>query len=140
MRTIDRTIDVETRKRIDHWRNSARFLRMRAAFMRSHVLCAFCEKRGVIRAGCVLDHIVPHRGDQTLFWSTSNWQVLCSACHSKRKQGIEVRGYDNEIGIDGRALDPLHPSAVEAGTKPRTSERKNLEATPQPEGECTKHE
>ena len=31
-----------------------------------------------------LDHIIPHRGDETLMWSESNWQALCKPCHDKK--------------------------------------------------------
>ena len=50
------------------------------------------------RCGCgrladMVDHVVPHRGDQRLFWSRSNWQPLASSpCHSSRKQSAEARG------------------------------------------------
>jgi 5-methylcytosine-specific restriction protein A len=36
----------------------------------------------------VVDHIVPHRGREQLFWDESNWQALCKACHD-RKTGEE---------------------------------------------------
>ena len=31
-----------------------------------------------------VDHIVPHRGDQKLFWDRSNWQALCHRHHSMK--------------------------------------------------------
>jgi 5-methylcytosine-specific restriction enzyme A len=37
------------------------------------------------RAPAVLvDHIEPHRGNQGLFWSESNWQSLCKECHDTK--------------------------------------------------------
>nr|WP_312862137.1 HNH endonuclease [Rhizobium sp. P32RR-XVIII] len=39
----------------------------------------------------VVDHRAPHRGDKRLFWSRSNWQPLCTPCHSSRKQSQERR-------------------------------------------------
>lgn len=30
----------------------------------------------------VVDHIVPHRGDQKLFWDRGNWQPLCEHHHN----------------------------------------------------------
>ena len=30
----------------------------------------------------VVDHIIPHRGDQKLFWDRSNWQPLCEHHHN----------------------------------------------------------
>ena len=32
----------------------------------------------------LLDHIIPHRGDQKLFWDEGNWQALCKACHDRK--------------------------------------------------------
>ena len=31
-----------------------------------------------------VDHIIPHRGDQKLFWDKSNWQALCHRHHSMK--------------------------------------------------------
>ncbi|WP_390622926.1 HNH endonuclease [Ralstonia syzygii] len=42
----------------------------------------------------VVDHIVPHKGDQHLFWRRSNWQALCKACHD-RKTAREDGGFAN---------------------------------------------
>lgn len=36
-----------------------------------------------------VDHKVPHRGDQRLFWDRNNWQPLCAHCHNSRKQRLE---------------------------------------------------
>ena len=37
---------------------------------------------------CV-DHIVPHKGDQQLFWDQSNWQALCRRCNSIKCARLE---------------------------------------------------
>jgi 5-methylcytosine-specific restriction enzyme A len=34
-----------------------------------------------------VDHIVPHREDQRLFWDESNWQTLCTSCHNRKSAG-----------------------------------------------------
>ncbi|MCH8851723.1 MAG: HNH endonuclease [Planctomycetes bacterium] len=61
-----------------------RWRRARFAYLAEHPLCRRCKaKDRLIAAECV-DHIVPHRGDQALFWDTANWQALCLACHSKK--------------------------------------------------------
>jgi 5-methylcytosine-specific restriction enzyme A len=39
----------------------------------------------------VVDHIQPHKGNRTLFWNRSNWQPLCTPCHSRTKQAAERR-------------------------------------------------
>ena len=51
--------------------------------------------------GCTLiatlvDHIVPHRGDQRLFWDVRNWQPLCVHCHSMHKQREEAVGLQRD--------------------------------------------
>ena len=56
-----------------------------------NVLCVFCAAKGLVTAATVVDHIKPHRGDDVLFWDETNWQSLCSSCHSGDKQRIEVK-------------------------------------------------
>lgn len=65
----------------------------RVTFLRSHPLCSYCERRGRVELATVVDHKVPHRGDQSLFWNKANWQSLCASCHSaiKQKEEAETR-------------------------------------------------
>ena len=51
--------------------------RARLEFLRANPLCASCLKEGRTIAATVVDHVVPHRGDDRLFWDRSNWQSLC---------------------------------------------------------------
>lgn len=53
----------------------------RLRFLKSHPLCAACEKVGRVEPAEVVDHIVPHRGDISLFWDEDNWQALSKRCH-----------------------------------------------------------
>ena len=81
----------------------------REGYLAKHPWCVYClRKLGVkaidpteqlilsITAGApptpatVLDHKVPHRGDMVLFWDRSNWQGLCSPCHSGEKAREEA--------------------------------------------------
>lgn len=66
-----------------------RWQKARLTFLREHPLCAMCQRRGKVTPSTVVDHIVPHRGDQAKFWDTSNWQALCKPCHDRDKQRIE---------------------------------------------------
>ena len=63
-----------------------RWQQARAAFLAlpENVLCKDPDGRhvGVYKLATEVDHIVPHRGDLALFWDTSNWQGLCTSCHS----------------------------------------------------------
>ena len=56
----------------------------RERFLRRNPLCVECLKRGRIAPATVVDHIVPHRGDEKLFWDERNWQALCKACHDRK--------------------------------------------------------
>lgn len=67
----------------------------RAAFLREHPLCEQCLKEGRTTAASVVDHIVPHKGDMTIFWDRSNWQSLCDSCHSV-KTAKEDGGFGNK--------------------------------------------
>ena len=79
---------------------SAAWQKARRAFLSKHPLCAEHERRGELRPATVVDHVVPHRGDKTLFWTRTNWQPLCKPCHDRKTatedggfgRGAEVRG------------------------------------------------
>ena len=61
----------------------------RDRYLRRNPLCVQCLKEGVITPATVVDHVVPHRGNQTLFWDEHNWQALCKNCHDQ-KTGHEL--------------------------------------------------
>lgn len=86
-----------------------RWDKARLVFLAEHPLCAMCMREGRITAAAVVDHIIPHRGDQALFWDRSNWQPLCKAHHDGAKQREEARGYVPGCDESGRPLDPAHP-------------------------------
>ena len=60
------------------WRKARRL------FLQEHPLCMRCLERGRYVKATVVDHIVPHRGDQRLFWDRRNWQALCKKCHDRK--------------------------------------------------------
>lgn len=81
----------DERKRWDECRGSARergyttrWDKARKTFLSHHPLCAECEREGRVTAATVVDHIIPHRGDQALFWDKSNWQPLCKPHHDAK--------------------------------------------------------
>ena len=41
-------------------------------------------KYGMLTPATVVDHVIPHRGDQKLFWDEDNWQALCKSCHDRK--------------------------------------------------------
>jgi 5-methylcytosine-specific restriction protein A len=47
-------------------------------------LCMECLKEGRTEVATVVDHIIPHKGNKTLFWDESNWQSLCKMHHDQK--------------------------------------------------------
>lgn len=67
----------------------SRWQTYRKHFLRENPLCVYCLEQGRVVEAKVVDHITPHRGDDTLFWDIDNHQSLCSPCHSSTKQQEE---------------------------------------------------
>jgi 5-methylcytosine-specific restriction endonuclease McrA len=81
----------------------------RKAYLEAHPFCVMCLKELGIKAkdnagiivecatrglsaprARIVDHKIPHRGDQHLFWQRSNWQPLCKPHHDGAKQREEA--------------------------------------------------
>lgn len=83
------------------WRTSGRnsdgygykWQKARERYLLENPLCVYCERNGKTVVATVVDHIVPHRGDMRIFWDKSQWQALCSPCHSSVKQREEKQQY-----------------------------------------------
>ncbi len=54
---------------------------------------------GCGRLANLVDHIIPHRGDDQLFWDKSNWQPMHAHCHNTKKQKSERRGLYEPRGV-----------------------------------------
>lgn len=65
--------------------------RQRALFLASHPFCVVCGEPAVI-----VDHIIPHKGDDRLFWDVANWQPLCAHHHNSAKQSKERRSHGKD--------------------------------------------
>ena len=48
-----------------------------------------CAHPGCSSLATHVDHIIPHRGDDRLFWDRNNWQPLCAHHHNSTKQRLE---------------------------------------------------
>lgn len=62
----------------------SRWRKARRAFLSENPLCKTCEARDVVTEATVVDHVVPHKGDDTLFWDPKNWQSQCEPCHNTK--------------------------------------------------------
>lgn len=61
----------------------------RASYLARHPLCVQCLRVERTEVATVVDHIVPHKGDRTLFWDIDNHQALCRPCHdAKTARGL----------------------------------------------------
>ncbi|NBT49984.1 MAG: HNH endonuclease [Marivivens sp.] len=61
-----------------------RWHKARTGYLRDNPLCVRCEQEGELKPANVVDHIKPHKGNQELFWDTSNWQSLCKLHHDRK--------------------------------------------------------
>lgn len=69
-----------------------RWQRLRRTFLARHPLCVMCLANGDVTPATVVDHIVPHKGDQAKLWDIDNLQSLCEKCHN-RKTAKEDGGF-----------------------------------------------
>ncbi|KQP20560.1 hypothetical protein [Pseudorhodoferax sp. Leaf267] len=103
-----RTVGPTVRTLGDSWRTSGmttgqrgynyRWQQARARHLRNNPLCTMCEAAGRVELATVVDHHIPHRGDQELFWRESNWRSLCVTHHSSDKQRQEREDARHGIG------------------------------------------
>ena len=66
------------------------------AYLIKHPFCVECLKHGIHTKATVVDHIKPHKGDNSLFWDKNNWQPLCKPCHD-RKTATEDGGFGRPV-------------------------------------------
>jgi len=88
--------------------NNRRWIRERKLFLQDHPLCRMCMDHGKVTPATVVDHVIPHRGDDDRFWEKSNWQALCKHCHDSHKQRLETSGRSVGARLDGSPTDPRH--------------------------------
>lgn len=91
-RTHDRFRPGPRQRGYDHrWEAASRRFREGVPF------CEGCLVLGVQRPPDVVDHIVPHRGNHSLFWSQNNWQACCNWHHTAIKPILERRYEQGKI-------------------------------------------
>ena len=99
-RTVQR--ESEARRESSSKRGySSAWRRAREQFLREHPFCVKCMQEHRMTTATDVDHIVPHRGDMTLFWDRSNWQSLCHPHHAE-KTAREDGGFGNATSAGGR--------------------------------------
>ncbi|MEM7619779.1 MAG: HNH endonuclease signature motif containing protein [Pseudomonadota bacterium] len=77
--------EADARRPSSHARGyNYKWRKYRLAFLRENPLCVDCQQLEIIEAATEVDHIIPHRGDDHLFWDPDNHQALCKSCHSRK--------------------------------------------------------
>jgi 5-methylcytosine-specific restriction protein A len=93
---------------------TARWARYSRIYRLNNPLCADCFKRGILKPGGQVDHIVAVTDkDDPLFWEPTNHQNLCIACHNRKtiKQdgGFgKAPSLDSACDVDGLPIDVKH--------------------------------
>ena len=84
----------------------AKWKAARAVFLLAHPRCVECRTNGHTTKATDVDHVIPHRGNELLFWATENWQALCRRHHRAKTMRDNAR--------DAALLYPLNirPSAI----------------------------
>ncbi len=108
-RTSRQRTPAQARKEDDRRRGSARERGYDARWDQAAIryrhhnpLCIGCQAVGGVQATTLVDHIVPHRGDDRLFWDEANWQPCCGPHHDIVKQKLELlfsQGQANESDL-----------------------------------------
>lgn len=81
---------------------------MRLAQLQREPLCCMCKQRDQVKAATVADHVIPHKGDERLFFDENNLQSLCDDDHTITKARQEHRGHLQGCDASGLPLDPNH--------------------------------
>jgi 5-methylcytosine-specific restriction protein A len=72
------------------WEQRARWFRQRYALCGQRPgglppVMSRCHDEGRITVAAQVDHVIPHRGDERLFWDEQgNWQSLCASCGARK--------------------------------------------------------
>lgn len=65
----------------------------RKSFLERNPLCVECG-----RLANVVDHRIPHKGDESLFYNQSNWQPMCTSCHNRKTRLEDMGGWTGKLG------------------------------------------
>jgi HNH endonuclease len=84
-----------------HLYSAPTYRNQRRVFLLNNPLCCMCKRP---RPAEVLDHIIPHKGNERLFWDERNWQPLCKHCHDSVKAVQEASIYTRK-GLDGYPIE-----------------------------------
>lgn len=73
---------AEHRKEAARLYRSGQWLALRRVQLSLQPFCVLCQRAGRYTLAGEVDHIVPHRNNEALFYDPLNLQSLCHQCHS----------------------------------------------------------
>lgn len=91
-----------------HLYNRAAWKRLRLAQLAKHPLCWTCASIGKTTPADVVDHHIPHKGSERLFFDAGNLRSMCKTCHDSVKQKQEKTGIMLGSNDQGMPLDENH--------------------------------
>ena len=74
------------------WYNLQAWRNLRAEVLAKDPFCVLCLSEGIATPSTVADHIIPHKGDEALFWDKSNIRGVCKPHHDSDIQSDEHAG------------------------------------------------
>lgn len=61
-------------------------------FLQVYPMCEKCKQQGKYVRATVVDHVVPHRGDEKLFWDRGgHWQPFCKKHHDQKTGSFDSK-------------------------------------------------
>ena len=100
-----------------HLYNKNKWKKLSKEFIYYHPICVYCGSMAT-----VTNHKKPHKGNETLFWDSNNWEPVCKPCHDSVVAKIEngkVNGKDfvinNVSDNEGLPVSGAHPWNKGAG-------------------------
>jgi 5-methylcytosine-specific restriction protein A len=91
-----------------HLYDTKRWKALRLYHLGTEPLCRMCKQADRVTTACIVDHVIPHKGDVELFFDDTNLQSLCKPHHDGAKQAQERNGYERGNDITGQPLDRNH--------------------------------
>ena len=70
-----------------HWHrlyDSKRWKCERIRYLTNNPFCVECAKDDTLKPASIVDHIIDHKGNESLFWDINNWQSLCIKHHNSK--------------------------------------------------------
>lgn len=87
------------------WYKTKRWQDLRRYTLVNYPICTRCHSE----TSTIVDHKIPHKGDENLFFDPRNLTGLCKLCHDSWKARVENNRIDTACDDDGFPDDPGHP-------------------------------